>query len=671
VGHKYDYVIDLSDDSAPSRVVRMVGEGKRVLEVGAGPGSMTRVLRDKFGCHVAAIEIDEESIQSLTPYAERVYRVDLNDASWANNIEEDTKFDVVVAADVLEHLYDPWTALQRMSGLIAPGGCLIASVPHAGHNAIIASLLNEHVEYRESGLLDKTHIRFFGMTDIQNLFREAGLSIVEAQFVMRFPENMELAQAWHSIPASTRTQLLKNKFGFVYQVVLKAVPTAEGTHSISLLDLSAEAVEPSMATQTSTISGRKNLSDEKIRLIAFFLTQFHPTPENDRWWGKGFTEWTNVTKAEALFEGHYQPHLPADLGFYDLRLREVRHEQIALAKQYGIDAFCYYYYWFSGKRVLHRPLDDMLHDPESDMPFCLCWANENWTRRWDGADREILIAQEHLPNDDIEFIRSVIPFFNDSRYIRLDGAPFLIVYQPQRLPDPRKSARIWREYCEKAGIGPIHLCAALTNDNEDYEQFGFDSGLQFPPHNCRCENVNEAIDFYTPFHGRAVEYANFAQWYLDRTYESNNVFRTVSPCWDQTARVGSRAFLAINGTPANYEYWLAETLRSTSEDRFVFINAWNEWAEGCHLEPDRRFQRLFLDATLKAKTGTSQKTSFEDIGAPKLAGPRTNVLVRLEELGQQLAIQGERLTVFEKELAAERERLSLVYRDLERSRQPL
>jgi lipopolysaccharide biosynthesis protein len=312
----------------------------------------------------------------------------------------------------------------------------------------------------------------------------------------------------------------------------------------------------------------------------------------------------------------------------------------------------------------------MLHDPESDMPFCLCWANENWTRRWDGADREILIAQEHLPNDDIEFIRSVIPFFNDSRYIRLEGAPFLIVYQPQRLPDPRKSARVWREYCEKAGIGPIHLCAALTNDNEDYEQFGFDSGLQFPPHNCRCENVNDAIDFYTPFHGRAVEYANFAQWYLDRTYESANVFRTVSPCWDQTARVGSRAFLAINGTPANYEYWLAETLRRTA-DRFVFINAWNEWAEGCHLEPDRRFQKQFLDATLKAKTGTSPKTSFEDIGAPKLAGPRTNVLVRLEELGQQLAFQRERLTVFEKELAAERERLSLVYRDLERSRQPL
>ena len=667
MGHKYDYVIDLSDDSAPSRAVRLVGEGKRVLEIGAGPGSMTKVLRDQFGCRVTAIEIDEESIQSLTPFSERVYRLDLNDVSWPGSLESEAKFDVVLAADVLEHLYDPWTALQRMKGFIAPGGHLIVSLPHAGHNAIIASLLNENVEYRESGLLDKTHIRFFGMTDIQNLFRGAGLSIVEAQFVVRFPENMELAHAWQSIPAATRTQLLKNKFGFVYQVVIKAMPSAEGVPSISLLDLPVEGIAPNseIATTPST-----NSSNDKAKLIAFFLTQFHPTPENDRWWGKGFTEWTNVTKAEPLFEGHYQPHLPSDLGFYDLRLREVRHEQIALAKQYGIDAFCYYYYWFSGKRVLHQPLDDMLQDPESDMPFCLCWANENWTRRWDGADREILIAQEHLPNDDIDFIRSVIPFFNDSRYIRLGGAPFLIVYQPQRLPDPRKSGRIWREYCERAGIGAIHLCAALTNDNEDYAQFGFDSGLQFPPHNCKCDNINDEIDFYTPFHGRAVQYARFAQWYLDRTYEGS-VFRTVSPCWDQTPRVSSRAFLAVNGTPANYEYWLAETIRKTAADQFVFINAWNEWAEGCHLEPDRRFQRQFLDATLRARNGTSEKTSFEDVELPKLAGPRTNVLARLEDLTRELVSQRERLSVFEKELAAERERLSLVYRDLERLRQPL
>ncbi|MBU6437840.1 MAG: glycoside hydrolase family 99-like domain-containing protein, partial [Betaproteobacteria bacterium] len=202
---------------------------------------------------------------------------------------------------------------------------------------------------------------------------------------------------------------------------------------------------------------------ENIRLVAFYLTQFHPTPENDRWWGKGFTEWTNVTKAAPLFKGHYQPHLPTDLGFYDLRLREVRHEQIALAKSHGIGGFCYHYYWFSGTRLLNQPLDDMLQDPQSDMPYCLCWANENWTRRWNAAEHEVLIAQKYAPDDDLNFIKSLEPHFRDSRYIRIDGAPFLIVYRPQHLPSARRSAEIWRQYCLDVGIGPIHICAALTH----------------------------------------------------------------------------------------------------------------------------------------------------------------------------------------------------------------
>jgi hypothetical protein len=663
---------------------------------------MTRVLRDTFDCRVTAVEIDQDVIAALTPYCERVYRADLNDPAWPKALDSEPKFDVIIIADVLEHLYDPWTALPRVKELLADDGTIIVSIPHAGHNSVIACLLDEDVEYRDAGLLDRTHIRFFGMKNIQALFDAAGLTITEAEFVIRLPEETEFAAAWNRLPAALRTQLLKNEFGQVYQIVARAVPMEFATERISLLEgktgtcvsdplpaspalpLCEGESKPRRSSATLPLVqgesrrsrqgvGHETSSPSPIRLLTLFLPQFHPTPENDRWWGKGFTEWTNVTKAEPLFAGHYQPHLPSDLGFYDLRVRETRHDQIALARQYGIDGFCYYYYWFSGTRILNRPLDDMLADSESDMPFCLCWANENWTRRWDGADLDILIAQKYLPTDDTEFIKSVIPFFNDSRYIRLNGAPFLIVYQPQHLTDPRKTLDTWREYCELNGIGRIHVCAALTNDNENYVKLGFDSGLQFPPHNRKCGSVNEHVNFYTPFHGCVVDYSDLAQSYLDESYPHANVFRTVCPSWDQTARVGSRAFIALNGTPANYEYWLKESVRRTAEDfpgqeRFVFINAWNEWAEGCHLEPDRRFQRQFLEATLRVKTNRSEKQRFEDKGTPEPIEPLTSAAGKLDEVQKDLAIETRHRTEAQQELVEERRRLSEIYGDLEGKR---
>ncbi|MBP6057754.1 MAG: glycoside hydrolase family 99-like domain-containing protein [Nitrosomonas sp.] len=367
------------------------------------------------------------------------------------------------------------------------------------------------------------------------------------------------------------------------------------------------------------------------RLIAFYLTQFHPTPENDAWWGKGFTEWTNVTKAKPLFESHYQPHLPSDFGFYDLRVRETRRDQISMAKHYGIDGFCYHYYWFSGKRILNLPLDDMLADPESNMPFCLCWANENWTRRWDAADHEVLIAQKYLPEDDLNFIQSLIPFFNDKRYIRVDDKPFLIVYRPQHLPNARKTLNVWREYCQSIGLGEIHLCAALTHGNEDYAQFGFDSGIEFPPHNLKHGNVNNAVNFFEAFQGNVMQYATIAQSYIDRIYgtSTTRVFKTVFPSWDNTARTHSRALVVLNGTPENYEYWLSSTIdiaqRSNNGDQLVFINAWNEWAEGCHLEPDRLFGHGFLRATLSAKSNLRRFSAFPHTDSPRTeeVHPRT------------------------------------------------
>ncbi len=219
-----------------------------------------------------------------------------------------------------------------------------------------------------------------------------------------------------------------------------------------------------------------------VRVIAFYLPQFHPIPENDRWWGPGFTEWTNVTRGRPMYAGHYQPRRPGELGYYDLRVPDVRRRQEELARKYGIHAFCYYYYWFSGQRLLERPLDLMLADRESDFPFCICWANENWSRRWDGSEQDILMEQKHLPEDPVRFIEDLAPVLRDRRYLRVNGAPILLVYRPDIIPALTSVLRTWRKSAEDLGIGPLHLCAVQSFGYTSSLEDGFDAMVEFPPH---------------------------------------------------------------------------------------------------------------------------------------------------------------------------------------------
>jgi 2-polyprenyl-3-methyl-5-hydroxy-6-metoxy-1,4-benzoquinol methylase len=243
--HKYEYTVDVNSDSAAARVVRLVGTGKRVLEIGAGPGSITRVLRQSGNCRVTALEIDADAIKVLRPFCERVYAADLNDATWPKLLQDDGVFNVIVAADVLEHLYDPWSTLSLMKGLIADDGYVVISLPHTGHNAVLACLLSQDFEYRDWGLLDRTHIRFFGMKNIQALFEKAGFTITAAQFVVVSPERTEFAKCWEQTPAKVRRALSYNKFGMVYQVVVKAAPSESAGKGISLVSLPVEAPPPS------------------------------------------------------------------------------------------------------------------------------------------------------------------------------------------------------------------------------------------------------------------------------------------------------------------------------------------------------------------------------------------------------------------------------------------
>ena len=236
-------------------------------------------------------------------------------------------------------------------------------------------------------------------------------------------------------------------------------------------------------------------ADYELRAIALHLPQFHPIPENDEWWGKGFTEWTNVVTAKPRFRGHYQPHLPADLGFYDLRLPEVRKAQAELAASYGIHGFCYYHYWFNGRQVLERPVNEIWKSGEPEFPFCLCWANENWTRQWDGLKSDILLEQKYSSADDLAHIRSLIPIFQDRRYIRILDCPLFLVYRANQLPEPEKTADIWRREAERAGLKGLYLVRVESFADEfgDPRNIGFDSSLEFQPRWSLLENVRRSV----------------------------------------------------------------------------------------------------------------------------------------------------------------------------------
>jgi glycosyltransferase involved in cell wall biosynthesis len=344
--------------------------------------------------------------------------------------------------------------------------------------------------------------------------------------------------------------------------------------------------------------------EERVRAIAFYLPQYHPIPENDSWWGKGFTEWTNVARAKPLYRGHVQPRIPADLGFYDLRLPEAREAQAALAAAHGLSGFCFYYYWFHGRRLLDRPLADTLEQKRPAFPFCVCWANENWTRRWDGHEAEILIGQEHSPEDDRRFIESLLPFFEDERYIRIDGRPLLLLYRARLLPDLEQTAGIWRRAARTAGLGDLYLAAVQSFDTGqvDPRTWGFDAAVEFPPHGF-------AVAAKRPrgahSEGQFFDYPKSASSFSARPLPSYPLFRTAMPSWDNSPRRKERAHIFVNDSAEAYERWLRAIVRQTrrfksGDERIVFINAWNEWAEGNYLEPDLDRGRSYLEATARA-----------------------------------------------------------------------
>lgn len=354
---------------------------------------------------------------------------------------------------------------------------------------------------------------------------------------------------------------------------------------------------------------------EPLRTIAFYLPQYHPIPENDEWWGRGYTEWNRVATARPQFRGHRMPDLPGELGFYDLRLPEARHAQAELAREHGVDAFCYYHYWFEGKRLLERPLTEVLASGEPALPFLICWANEPWTRAWDGFSSDVLMAQKDHAEDWVRHGRALLEMAADPRYVRVAGRPLVLVYRASRLTEPQGLTDTWRRLFTESGLPEPFLCRveSFVDERGDPRALGFDGAVEFQPDwaaielprtpqgvLARAGRSSRSLRVARARH-RVIPYDALVEAAKAKPRPAYPWWRCVTPGWDNTARRARKATIIHGETPDRYRDWVewaatdARTAAGVSAP-LLFVNAWNEWSEGCHLEPSTTEGRSYLEA---------------------------------------------------------------------------
>lgn len=372
------------------------------------------------------------------------------------------------------------------------------------------------------------------------------------------------------------------------------------------------------------------------RTIAYYLPQYHPVPENDVWWGKGFTEWTNTAKARPLFPGHHQPHVPTELGFCDLRVPETREAQARLAHEHGIEAFCYYHYWFGhGRQLLERPFAEVLRSGRPDFPFCLCWANETWTGIWHGAANRVLIAQEYPgPEDEARHFATLLPAFRDPRHVTVDGKPLFLVYSPDKLPDARRFTDHFRALAAAAGLPGLYL-VGVQNLPWSPAENGFDAATVRTLHRayaldggtwaCRVRHHYRRLRGWPT---RLYRYADAIRHFAPPECAQIDQHPCAIPNWDNTPRSGTRGLVLHDSTPELFRAHLRTVLdqirSKPAEHRLLFVKSWNEWAEGNHLEPDLRHGRGYLEVLrdeLKRPVPELTSTTPAPAAAPAAAEP--------------------------------------------------
>ena len=399
------------------------------------------------------------------------------------------------------------------------------------------------------------------------------------------------------------------------------------------------------------------MNDEPTKVIAFYLPQFHPIPENDAWWGAGFTEWTNVAAATPLFPGHHQPHLPGELGFYDLRVPEVRERQAALARRHGIDGFMYYHYWFGGERILGRVFGEVLQSGRPDFPFALCWVNENWTRAWDAGDNAILVEQTYDEEARARHVEWLVGAFEDPRYIRIGGRPFFAIYRVQSLWDAHGFVRQLRAASRRAGLADPYIVKFDTRSNfDDPASWGCDASAAFLPHGIQRHLKPAKPPAGADRRHHFFRYDDVVEAYCAHPAPAWVSHECVFPGWDNSPRrKNQRAIVVLDNTPERYEQWLRVVYeRAPERGGVVFVNAWNEWAEGAHLEPDARWGDRFLRATARVVLGADPPPPAGQLPGAVPPGPSYAELY-LDVYGRYVAAR-RRLTSLEETIRREVDR---------------
>lgn len=375
-------------------------------------------------------------------------------------------------------------------------------------------------------------------------------------------------------------------------------------------------------SRDSAIENKINYRNNMPKLLAYYLPQYYPTEYNDKWWGKGSTEWTNVSKAMPQYLGQYQPRLPGELGFYDLRIQENIYRQIELAKAYGIYGFCFYYYFFDNIRLLDLPFNNFVNDKNIYFPFCICWVNESWTKQWYGTSNTILMEMPKSEKSYKNFIKSCCELFVKENYIKINNKPVLIIYSPYNIPKRENILEYWREYVKKYINKELYIIASNANtdviNSDDENITGFDALSEFAP-GAQLKYMNDITRtkkfVCKKFYGKVYDYKEFVE--NKKYFNINNYkrYRAIAPMWDNTARKINKGVILDGATPELYKKWLkdiiVETNRNESlDDNIIFINAWNEWAEGAYLEPDLWWKYGYLEATREAIIETMEAGDF-------------------------------------------------------------